>query len=72
MDIKISCVLKIIQVLPHFASNMYERIVNIQWVFGGCSSEKCVTVYFLFVTKKDTVTLAPVNGVITTSLNYYI
>ena len=97
-DVPISCVLKIMQVSPQFASNMYDifrkqmvsknlmemianslsgfvqideslfakrknhvgRIVNNQWVFGGCSSEKGGTVYFLSVPKRDTVTLAPV------------
>lgn len=99
-NVPISCVLKIMQVSPQFASNMYDifrkqmasknlmemitnplngfvqideslfakrknhvgRIVNNQWVFGGCSSEKGGTVYFLSVPKRDTVTLAPVIG----------
>ena len=42
--------------------NHVGRIVNNQWVFGGCSSEKGGTVYFLSVPKRDTVTLAPVIG----------
>ena len=38
------------------------RIVNQQWIFGGCSSEKGGTVYFLNVPNRNTNTLAPVIG----------
>lgn len=40
--------------------NHVGRIVNLQWVFGGCSSDRGGTVYFLAVPKRDTNTLAPV------------
>ena len=51
-----------LQPFIHNCKNPVGRIVNNQWVFGGCSSEKGGTVYFLSVPKRDTVTLAPVIG----------
>ena len=42
------------------------RIVNQQWIFGGCSSEKGGTVYFLNVPNRNTNTLVPVIGSIVT------
>ena len=48
------------------------RIINNQWVFFGCSSDKGGAVYFLSVPKRDNITLAPVIIYNTTRLNCYI